>query len=215
MWQRQFVLHEETLSKLLAENNKGQYKVEADGNCLYNAVCHQVRLTNPALTAETLRDIVCKQLLEQKDYYALFTENESNDFEEKVNKQMEPGIWDSKLGDLLPMVITNLFQCKLEIYSSGEVPIIKFEPTLEPPSSSLQTHMNTIQLTYLAVQGMEHYDSCMDKADMWWENITEDDIINMEHSLEFRHSTHMALVPNKSDQVTTKTPSLFSSQETS
>ena len=155
-------VHTERLRKVLVEHWKETHAIPGDGDCFFNSVCHQVRFTNPDLDAIKLREIVCEHLKEQKEEYCGYIHLEDDEaFEDKIDKELKPsGQWKSDLGDLLPSCIANIFQCHVEIYSSREsTPYHKFKPSI---SKSTLHHSSTIQLAYTAIEGSEHYDSCID-----------------------------------------------------
>ena len=149
------------IGDVLKTINKVVHHIPRDGNCIYNAVCHQVRNTYPTLTGQSLREIVCNHLIENDFYYKNFIVlNPSESFQQMITCQLKRSrAWNNSLGDLLPLAIANLFQCKLKIFSTGQIPIIKVQPSL--PHCYMH-HPGTIQLVRYADHGCEHYDSCVD-----------------------------------------------------
>lgn len=152
--------HEMRLAALLKANQKEAHKVPQDGNCFYNAVCHQVRHTYPELDGHTLRQLVCDHLVEHKGLYIGFIQFSAFEtYEDKICSELRAtGLWNSYLGDLLPLSISNMFNTQVEIFSSGSPSNIKVVPTL--PESTMK-HDSIIQLVYSARPGREHYDSCV------------------------------------------------------
>ena len=170
--------HLERLVKVLIECNKDVHFIPGDGNCFFNSVCHQVRSTNPDLDCSKLRNIVCDHLVELKDCYINFIEEEDGkNFEDKIDAELRTsGQWNTALGDLLPLLVANLFQSRVEIFSSKEdSPYLMIVPDSSLPEheSSVKHNSSNIQLVYTAVPGMEHYDSCLDAT-------PEDDIATEE-----------------------------------
>ena len=153
---------EARLATLLSSNQKKAHKVPPDGNCFCNAVCYQLRRSYPQLDGQKLRQMVCDHLMEQKGVYSYFIQHSASEtFEAKICRELKPiGRWNTYLGDLLPLAIANLFNTRVEIFSSGAIPKINVCPSL--PQSSMK-HDATIQLVYSARPGRQHYDSCIDK----------------------------------------------------
>ena len=91
--------HDEKINSVLKSNNKEIFRVPKNGDCIYSAVCHQVRHSNPDLNPEKLRNIVCDHLIEQADYYSLFiVSNSSETFEQKVkSEQRYNGRWNTDI----------------------------------------------------------------------------------------------------------------------
>ena len=167
-YQKQIEGHKERLQKILIENNREIYNIPGDGNCFFNSVCHQVRCTNPDLDGSKLRNIICDHLVEQKDSYCLFIELKDDEpFESKIDAELRTsGRWNTALGDLLPLSMANLFQSRVEIFSSKEdSPYYMVAPDKSLPEheSRVKHHSSSIQLVYTAIPGQEHYDSCMEK----------------------------------------------------
>ena len=172
--------HDEKINSILRSHNKEIFRVPKNGDCIYSAVCHQVRDSNPDLNPKKLRNIVCDHLIEQADFYSLFLVFKSGEtFEQKVkSEQRDSGRWNTDIADLVPSAISNLFQCQIERFSSGNIPYLKIDPELPAAESNLK-HTGNIQLVYSARHGMEHYDSCIDKTT---ENNDESTVETDKHS---------------------------------
>ena len=83
----------------------------------------------------------------------------------------------------MPSAISNLFQCSIERFSSGDIPYLKIDPDLPAAESNLK-HTSNIQLAYSAREGTEHYDSCIDSTTENDDEATEDEstVETDEHS---------------------------------
>ena len=156
--------HDEKLNSILRLHKKEIFRVPKNGNCIYSAVCHQVRYSNPDLNPEKLRNIVCDHLIEHADFYSLYIVLKPDEtFQQKVeSEQRNNGRWNTDTADLVPSAISNVFQCQVERFSSGDIPYLKIDPQLPVAESNVKLTGN-IQLVYAARHGREHYDSCIDR----------------------------------------------------
>ena len=102
--------------------------------------------------------------------------NSSETFEQKVkSEQRDNGQWNTDVADLVPSAISNLFQCSIERFSSGDIPYLKIDLELSAAESSNLKHTGNIQLAYSARQGNEHYDSCIDRTPDNNDDVTGDE----------------------------------------
>ena len=163
--------HNENINSILKSHNREIFGVPENGDCIYSAVCHQVPDSNPDLNPGKLRKIVCDHLIEQADYCSLFiVSNWSETFEQKVkSEQRDNGRWNTDVADLVPSAISNLFQCSIERFSSGDIPYLKIDLELPAAESNNLKYTSNIQLAYSGRQGMELYIlHWQDPWQQWW-----------------------------------------------
>lgn len=80
-----------------------------------------------------------------------------------INRHSIAGAWNDAVGDLVPMAVSNIFQCMGTIYSDGNIPVLHFQPTLRPDNDPImKVHpVRAIELARKTTHGKEHFDSVL------------------------------------------------------
>lgn len=154
---------ESRLTRLISSNGLERQPIQPDGNCVLNAVIHQASLQE--LSVSDLRTKLCEHLFENEQHYSGYvartvgTEHSSHNYKKMVNALQKDGVWNTEMSDVLPLATANFFKKNVTIFTSKlNNPIVHVTPDLHEASASETTN---ITLSYMAVRGFEHYDSCV------------------------------------------------------
>ncbi|KAH3779743.1 hypothetical protein DPMN_002916 [Dreissena polymorpha] len=152
-------MHKRNIDALLASNGLKRVRIEGDGNCLFKAVCVS---TCDFESPEILRQKLCDHLSAKLDTYIDFLPNNTcankmDKYISKVNFLREEGHWDNDLADALPLAIANVSGRVLKIYCSRRAnSMYEIRPTLHADTDA----NDCINLAFIQVPGLEHYDAC-------------------------------------------------------
>ncbi|XP_052258727.1 uncharacterized protein LOC127863341 [Dreissena polymorpha] len=152
-------MHKRNIDALLASNGLERVRIEGDGNCLFKAVCVS---TCDFESPEVLRQKLCDHLSAKLDTYIDFLPNNTcankrDKYISKVNCLREEGHWDNDLADALPLAMANVSGRVLKIYCSRRAnPMYEIRPTLHADTDA----NDCINLAFIQVPGLEHYDAC-------------------------------------------------------
>ena len=157
--------HQDRLDQLLFSNGLKRVRVNAYGNCFFEAVAFS--LNN--ISAPSLREKLCQHLDENMEQYIGFLLQQGSPEDElefvsqycrEIEQLKSDGYWSNKAGDFLPLALSNWTKRRVVIYTSKpEQPIIDIHPA--DVSSLMNSHTEVIPLAYTSAPGIsEHYDAC-------------------------------------------------------
>ncbi|XP_013783285.1 OTU domain-containing protein 6B-like [Limulus polyphemus] len=150
----------EKLKEILANRKLAIYEIPSDGNCLYKAVEHQLKLSNIETSVPILREQTANYLREHStDYLPFLTSAKMGDFmtedelEEYCNEIANTSAW----GGLIELrIISHVFQTPIEVIQADGPSIIIGEEYISSPLI-LSYHRHVYQLG-------EHYNSVIPAA---------------------------------------------------
>ena len=157
--------HQDRLDQLLFSNGLKRVRVNAYGNCFFEAVAFS--LNN--ISAPSLCEKLCQHLDENMEQYIGFLLQQGSPEDElefvsqycrEIEQLKSDGYWSNKAGDFLPLPLSNWTKRRVVIYTSKpEQPIIDIHPA--DVSSMMDSHTEVIPLAYTSAPGIsEHYDAC-------------------------------------------------------
>lgn len=160
---------------LLKSNGLKRERVPADGNCFFEAIIKQLKISD---TVDNTRRKLCDHMLKSVNHYLGFVQSASEtlqsqmeSFQNDINLLSQSGQWLAGLADVLPLVVCNMYETNLTIYSSSAV-----QPTMRiTPSLMSDAIEKEIKLVYLAIPDREHYDSVKEIQVVPSGNITPND----------------------------------------
>ena len=175
----EFSLHEERLNSHLGAYDMERVDVSGDGNCLFYALTYGLiyRMKTehngfghsiaerfplsidlpPQIFADRLRQICVDQWRSKSDFYSEFVATRQISFKDEVKKFAHNRVYNTVLGDIVPMTIADTLNVHIIIFTSlSHLPRIDVKPTIENPSVSLPS--TTIFLAYNQCD-RGHYDA--------------------------------------------------------
>lgn len=155
--------HLDRLDQLLFSNGLKRVRVNAYGNCFFEAAAFSLN----DISASFLREKICQHLDENMEQYIGFLLQQGSPEDElqfvsqycwEIEQLKSDGYWSTKAGDFLPLALSNWSKQRVVIYTSKpDQPIIDIHPTVV--TSMIGTEV--IPLAYTAAPGIsEHYDAC-------------------------------------------------------
>ena len=125
--------------------------VPRDGFCLFHSVIRAQKSYpwgDPYLSLSKLIELVEKESFKNVSLYSCyFIDSEQGDFEALLLAYLYEGDFDSSLGDVMPLILSNTLQIKIRITQDSADPL-----TVEP-NNSLCSYLNEIHLHL----NQEHY----------------------------------------------------------
>lgn len=127
-------LEQESLDKLLGEKRLKIHDIDADGDCLYKAVEHQLSIATDAderLSCKELRDKTCRYMLDNSDSFIPFLLNDQgdlmsqSDYEKYCNRISATKEWG---GHLELTAISQFTKKPIHIYQASSRSPIVIEP---------------------------------------------------------------------------------------
>ncbi len=91
--------------------------VDADGNCFYRAVAKGYYKDDDM--HHMLRRTTIEHMVDASEYYGQLFESKKS-LIGKLNANKRLGVWNSDLADLVPLAVSQLLNCRLEIYAVSE-----------------------------------------------------------------------------------------------
>ncbi len=97
---------------------------------------------------------------DKKEHYLLYLKS---NFEAHLT-QIRKGLWNTEIGDLLPLVIANMLQAKLVILKSDKR-VVDINRDIADCLDPLYTFMSyqKVTLPHLSIKETEHYDAAIPK----------------------------------------------------
>lgn len=135
----------DALAPILAQKRMKVHAIPADGNCLFNAIIHQLKLVDyqKVHTCQSLRNIAVECIQEKKSEYSPFI---LEDFDEYCMKMKDTAAWG---GQLEIQCLSDALGIKITIYQANSVPM------------EIGDYSKNINIAYFRkAYGLgEHYDS--------------------------------------------------------
>ena len=152
--------HTSRLDKMLHTNNYQRISIDEDGDCFLSAITHQYHLNDIIEHSEDpvsdLRKKCIEHLQKHKTYYEQYIEN----FDATIDALKQKGHWNIDGMDIIPLVVANIFQGTIHIYSSElNMPFQKIHPNSTMRNTELLKGNRNFNLAYRASCGSEHFDS--------------------------------------------------------
>jgi len=128
-------------------------EMEADGNCLFRAVCHQI-YDDPERHPE-LRRQVAAHMEENRERFSIFCTNDFSVYLERIRRN---GVWGD---DLEIRAMEELIDRSIEIYVAES----KEDGTVEPLKTNFDEELTGADVTpiKLSYHGSSHYNSVVDE----------------------------------------------------
>ena len=104
-------LHNTRLNNLLASNGFIRHEVEADGNCLMNAVCVQLEGT---VTPKQLRSLVAEHLLEHTQHYINFLQFPESSNERQKNELFTKSVDELKMMENVILILAIVYHLQFQ-----------------------------------------------------------------------------------------------------
>lgn len=152
-------LHLNRLKVLLKSANCEIVRVPQDGDCLFTATVQQ--LEDRLLTPTILRNMVAMHVLRQFDTYKGYLDGMTyKEYCKQVWRMKQPGNWNTRIADIIPNAVSNIFRREIKIYSSSDqLPFVHIFP------GSTTENAAPLMFALTAIRGREHYDICRPIAD--------------------------------------------------
>jgi hypothetical protein len=146
---RQLVIkyHTARLDNLLTSNGLKKVSVYPDGNCFFNSVLPHSVTEGNNLDADGLRELCVGHLRDKREHYIhLFpspseaTDQERQElYEKQVDALSRIGHWNFDIAHYMPLVVANIFNRPVRIYSSRiENSVFDVLPDLTPAGSEAE-----------------------------------------------------------------------------
>ncbi len=153
--------HQKKLDKILHVNGYKRISVPSQGDCFFVSTMMQMQYDSQDDGVEVLRDLCSKHIRNNKmKYQPWIGHTKEEDFQEWLTALATKGLWNNALMDLMPYVISNMFQCTLLVFrSTNDNPYEKVVPTL--PLSHATDSIFKLKKSHVILaynQGIEHYD---------------------------------------------------------
>lgn len=157
-------LEQESLSRLLASKNLKIHDIDADGDCLYRAVEHQLSIADDSIERLSLKDVRAKTsqyMLDNSDNFIPFLSNDQGDlmsdqeFKNYCTRIAKTKEW----GGHLELTAIAQFTCKpIHIFQADNRPPIVIEPEIKTSRKPILLSFHK-HLYHLG----EHYNSLVPK----------------------------------------------------
>jgi OTU domain-containing protein 3 len=103
-----------SLSALLKSRKLRVVEITGDGNCFYRAVARAFHKDEDFHLL--IRSTLMEHIVEDPTPYTAFFENEKR-LRNLAHANKKPNTWNSDLADVVPFGISNLLNCRVEVYS--------------------------------------------------------------------------------------------------
>ena len=106
------------------------------------------------MSGQNLREVSTKHMIRRPEIYKEFLTTKNRSYESVINDLKVKGTWNKQVGDFMPVVLTNVLQLSMEIYSS-DTSILAIGPIKNPPNKP----KTPILLARTIMEESEHYAS--------------------------------------------------------
>lgn len=116
-----------TIDELLKSRKLKSISIKSDGDCLYNALSHQLNMVGTSESVESLRKIAASYIRANRDDLICFMTSKSNDimtpeeFDEYCNQVEKTKAWGSQIEI---QAISNSLRVKIEVLQASGAPTI-------------------------------------------------------------------------------------------